>query len=138
REARTREPALSRRVLPCLRRRRPRAVPASEAEADHEEIIHPAEIDLRIRDAVGEALIGRQITLGRLIPNLAAAADCDERERHAAEDDGPGAGSICDKRIAEDAVVARVDEIAGFAIAPPQHADARSDVRLHRPMMPER
>src|SRR5206468_398083 len=75
---------------------------------------------------------------GRLIANLAADPEAAHRKCDAAEDDRPHARAGADERVAEDAVVGLIHEIAGFAVAPAQHADAAADVGLDRSVMSER
>ena len=55
RQARARAPAFPRRVLARVRRRRRRALRASEPDVEREEVVHPAEIDLRAGKAPGSA-----------------------------------------------------------------------------------
>src|SRR5207248_6095630 len=88
----------------------------SESKIDREQIAEPAEIDRRhgVRRARCESLIGRQLAFGRLMPQLEPECDLVERHANAAEDERPDLRSTPLVRLAEDAVVARVDPFTGF------------------------
>src|SRR5204863_7887736 len=116
------------------RRRRPRPLRTSEPEADREKIVQAAEIDLRRGKIFGRG----QRSLAPRVAKLPADADRSDRERAAAEYDGPDFCARSHEAVAEDAVVARIDEVAGLAVPPILDGHSPADVRPHRTAMAER
>ena len=77
--------------------------PCSEPDVDREQVGEAAEIDL----GAGEVLVGGQIALRRLVPDLAADAPRPDRNAHAAENHRAGRGAAADEGAAEDRSVGR-------------------------------
>jgi hypothetical protein len=108
----------------------PRSSP--ESQPDRERIRPSAEIDL------GADELGRQVRLGRVIPHFSADREGIGGETDAAEGNRTGFVSIRHVALAEDAVVAEIDELAVFAVAPVEDAQPGADVRLDAVRLPER
>src|SRR5580765_1596414 len=107
---------------------------ASELDLERRGVGEAAEIDLVSR----EELIAGQFALRRLPADFAAETEVARLERHAADDDRPGGGAAANERIAEQAAVTEVDELARLTVLPRKDPDARADIRLNGRRVAER
>ena len=89
----------------------------------------PAQIDLASEDELSP--VDRQVAGRVLIAHLAPDAQgSSTMPRSPPRITGPDGGAVLDEALAEDRAIARVDELARFAVAPVEERDAAAEVRL--------